>query len=65
MVGIDAGPWEPCRQVGGRSRHVFVLHDVNIGTHMLSIGITLKRGVIYFCHEAKPRGRNISTRVFV
>ena len=29
------------------------------------IGITLKRGVIYLCHEAKPRGRNISTRVFV
>ena len=31
----------------------------------ICIGITLKRGVIYFCHEAKPRGRNISTRVFV
>ena len=25
------------------------------------IGITLKRGVIYLCHEVKPRGRNIST----
>ena len=37
MVGIDAGPWEPCRQVGGRSRHVCVLHDVNIGTHMLRV----------------------------
>ena len=36
-----------------------------IWNQALGIGITLKRGVIYFCHEAKPRGRNISTRVFV
>ena len=36
---IDAGPWEPCRQVGGPSRHVCVLHDVNIGTHMLRGGV--------------------------